>query len=72
METNKVKTAVMCTLEAGGQGLIMNIFPDPQNEAFIRNRGIDFRFVDSAPVHQKDIPWLQVIGFSFNMIGDFS
>ena len=45
---------------------------DPENETFIWNRWINLRAVDGMAVYQKNVPWFQLISFSFYMISSLA
>ena len=48
------------------------IILDPEDKAFIRNRRIYLRSVNGMSVYKKNIPGLQIVGLSFNVIGSLS
>ena len=48
------------------------VVANPENVTLIWNGWINFRFVDRALTDQKDIPWFEMVGFSLDVIGDFS
>ena len=72
VQTDQAEAAVICFLEAGIQFGCLKIVSDPQNKPFIRKRKVNFRHMNSPPAYKDNIPGLQMIGFSFYMIGDFS
>lgn len=45
---------------------------DPENKTFIWNRWINLRAVDGMAVYQKNVPWFQLISFSFYMISSLA
>ena len=72
MQTNQIIAAVVCFLETFQKFLPGNIILNPENEAFVGNGSIDFRTVDRMAVYEQDVPWSEVVGFSFDMISSFS
>lgn len=72
VQTYQIIASVICFLEAFQQFLPGNIVLDPENETFIWNRRINLRAVDGMAVYQKNVPWFQLISFSFYMIGSFA
>lgn len=72
IQTYQIVASVICFLEAFQQFLPGNIVLDPENKTFIWNRWINLRAVDGMAVYQKNVPWFQLISFSFYMISSLA
>ena len=72
VQTDQIIVSVICLLETFQKFLPGNIVLDPENKTFIWNRWINLRAVDGMAVYQKNVPWFQLISFSFYMISSLA